>query len=126
MNIELFYQEENDYFYNLFVVGIRRPKYSGNTYSSICNLFLHNPHGPAVIREDNGLLRWYIDGHFNEDYSTDLYCKSANLSKEDTLLFHITYGDKLPDNINDLHPMHNPILTMSPVYNYNISTPDYP
>ena len=119
-SIELFYQEDSPTFYESYVIGRRRNGFHGNKHSQVVNVLVHNPRGPATVRVDNKRLRWFINGEHIEGNSTEDYCNKANMSDEDKFFFMITYGDKLPSKLDDVHPDHNPLLTMKPVYDYNM------
>lgn len=85
---------------------------SPNTSLPYDNFVKHNPSGFCSHKISTGAVTWNL---YNKRFSnTTEYCQIANLSEEDTFFFTLTYGDTLPNHINDVHPNHNPILTMTP------------
>lgn len=75
----------------------------------------YNNNGPSLIvfNEDDDIVDISWGKHDITFTKTSDYCKAYNLSDEDTFFFTMTYGEELPDLLEDLHPMHNPILNMS-------------
>ena len=70
----------------------------------------HNPFGFAVCRPDANNIKWFC---FDKQiFKTEDFCLMSNLSEEDTLFYHLTYGDDLPSNLENVHPNHNPLLNM--------------
>lgn len=80
------------------------PQISGNMYG-------YNPNGVSAIMPNSvQQLHW---AHGSEKFTiTSDYCKAYNLSEEDTFFMTLTYGETLPHRLDQLNPIHNPILNM--------------
>lgn len=71
----------------------------------------HNPNGVSIIFENK--VAWAHDG--TRVFDTEEFCKAHGLSPEETLLFHLYYGEELPLSLDDVHPDHNPLLKYTPI-----------
>ena len=68
----------------------------------------HNKNGVSIILESR--VVWTANN--KEVSTTKEFCHLHNMSGEDTLFYHLTYGDKLPSMLDEVHPDHNPLITL--------------
>ena len=108
--IKLYHKLECDSYHDHYIVGITKPHII--IPSQPRHIHLHNPCGPALLTSNaRNMCSWYLN---HQQYKlTEEYCNDANMSDEDKFLFMLTYGNTLPENIDKIHPDHNPTLTMN-------------
>ena len=71
----------------------------------------HNPHGVSLLfkpDDEKHKVAWACNGQ--RIFDTEEFCKAHNLTPEETLILHLTYGEELPWLLEDVHPDHNPLL----------------
>ena len=62
----------------------------------------HRVDGPAVIDMDEcGDIDFWVNGVVY--YSTELYCQAAGMSDEETFMWVLRFGDKLPTTCSEFY-----------------------
>ncbi len=68
--------------------------------------FPHIPNYQANIRlQYNGKINYSINGNFIESYDTREWCSMCKISKKETVMWVLKYGDVLPKSLKQIWPM---------------------